>query len=462
MARVSWKSVCAAALLTFAALAPLPAAAAPSEEDIAELVAASGLTVETFTLKNGMDVVVIPDHRMPVVTHMVWYKIGAADEVAGKSGLAHFLEHLMFKGTKKIGPGEYSKLIARNGGQDNAFTSWDYTAYYQRIALDRLETVMKMDVDRMTNLRLTDDIVLPERDVIMEERRQRTDNRPESILAEQMDAALYQNHRYGVPIIGWLHEMAGLTTEDALNWYKTYYSPSDATLIVAGDITAAELKPLAEKTYGKVRKRDIPERHRVSEPPSRAPRRVLLEDERAEQPSMTRTYLTVTDKQGIEGKAAAIDVLAKVLGGGPTSRLYKSLVIDKQIAASAGASYWSTRLDYGEFSVYGTPRPGVPLDKIEGAIDAVIADLAAHPPTEDEVREAAFGLIADAAYARDDQQGLAYMIGAGLMSGLSVDEILAWPQRIAAVTPADVAAVAAEYLTMERSVTGYLKTKETK
>ncbi len=186
-----------------------------------------------------MDVVVVPDHRMPVVTHMVWFRAGSADEMQGKSGIAHFLEHLMFKGTKKIAPGEYSKIVARNGGIDNAFTSWDYTAIYERVAKDRLELVMGMNADRLADLQLTDKVVLPELQVILEERRQRIEDNPDSLLEEQMDATLYENSRYGIPVIGWFHEMQGLTTTDALDWWTHHYCPNNAVLVVAGDITAA-------------------------------------------------------------------------------------------------------------------------------------------------------------------------------------------------------------------------------
>ena len=246
---------------------------------------------ETFTLSNGMQVVVISNHRSPIVTHMVWYRTGAADEAWGKSGIAHFLEHLMFRGTHEMPPGEFSKTVARNGGRDNAFTSYDYTGYFQNVARDRLELVMKLEADRMVNLVLTDEIVNPERDVILEERRQVVENRPGSLLREQMGAAMYLNHPYGRPVIGWEHEIRGLTREDAISWYRTYYAPNNAILVVAGDITAADLKPLAERYYGPIAARPVPERVRPQEPPPRAARRVELKDPRVAQPSVTRNYL---------------------------------------------------------------------------------------------------------------------------------------------------------------------------
>ena len=230
-----------------------------------------------FTLKNGMEVVVIPDHRAPEVTHMVWYRVGSADEMPGRSGIAHFLEHLMFKGTDKIARGAFSKIISRNGGQDNAFTSQDTTSYHQRVAKNRLPLVMEMEADRMTNLKLLNEDVLTEREVIIEERRSRVDNSPQSILNEEMLSALYQSHPYGIPVIGWHHEMAKLSRDYAFEFYNNFYAPNNAILVVAGDVTADEVKKLAEKFYEPIPKRpDVKRSQRSSEPPHRAARRVEL------------------------------------------------------------------------------------------------------------------------------------------------------------------------------------------
>ena len=207
---------------------------------------------ESSTLANGMRVVVIRNHRVPVVTHMVWYGVGAADEGPGESGIAHFLEHLMFKGTKRRAPGEFSRILARNGGQENAFTSSDYTAYFQTVAVDRLEMVMEMEADRMTNQVLTEKGVETEKAVVLEERRSRTDNNPGGLLAEQVDAALYLNHPYRRPVIGWAHEIEALNLKQVMAFYKKWYNPSNAILVVGGDITLEKLKPLAERYYGSI------------------------------------------------------------------------------------------------------------------------------------------------------------------------------------------------------------------
>ena len=256
---------------------------------------------DTFMLGNGMQVVVVTNQRVPVITHMVWYKVGAADEVTGKSGIAHFLEHLMFKATDELKPGEFSRIVARNGGRDNAFTSWDYTAYFQNVAADRLELVMRMEADRMANLRLTDETVLPERDVVIEERRQRTENEPGDKLSELVQASLFVHHPYGLPIIGWEHEIRQLTRDDANEFYQTWYAPNNAVLVIAGDVTVDQVRPLAEKYFGSIAPRPVPARFRVEEPPFAAERRVILRDAQVRQPGLRRLYLAPSYNRGESG-----------------------------------------------------------------------------------------------------------------------------------------------------------------
>jgi zinc protease len=411
---------------------------------------------ETFTLDNGMQVVVVTDRRAPVVSHHVWYKVGSADSPPGKSGLPHFLEHLMFKGTANFAPGEFSEIVARNGGNENAFTGSDYTGYYQTIARDRLELVMEMEADRMTNLVLDDPAVLPERDVVLEERSQRVDNDPGARLAEQLNAAQFLNHPYRLPVIGWRHEMASYTREDALDFYNTWYAPNNAVLIVAGDIDAEELRPLAERYYGAIPRRDVPQRVRVQEPPQQAAREVELIDPRVRQPSWSRSYLAPSYNAGATEHAYPLQVLADVLGGTSTSRLYRSLVIDQKLAASAGAYYRGSALDDATFQVYASPRPGVSLDQIEAAVDAELARLAEQPITEEEVARSTRRLVGEAVYARDSLSSAVRSFGVALATGRTVDDVEAWPARIAAVTAEDVEAAAAHVFRPERSVTGRL------
>jgi zinc protease len=434
------------------------ARAAPREADIAGLVQASKLKVESFDLKNAMKVVVIPDHRMPVATHMVWFRAGSADEQPGKSGIAHFLEHLMFKGTKKIPPGEYSKIVARNGGQDNAFTNLDFTAYFERVAKDRLELVMGMNADRLANLQLTDKVVLPELQVILEERRQRIENNPEALFDEQMRATLYENSRYGVPVIGWFHEMKTLTTADALDWWTHHYAPNNAILVVAGDITAAELKPLAERTYGKVAARQVPKRRRALEPAQNAARRINVSDARAEQSQFSRVYHAPNESD--PQLSASLDVLTEILGASASSRLYRALVTGKALAASIWASYSSTTVEAGELTIQATPRPGVTLASLEAGIDEVLAKLLKDGVTADELNQAKFSLISEAVYAHDSGEALANQFGAVLAVGEGLDNITGWPERVAAVTSDAVAAAAGSVLKIDQSVTGWLLAKE--
>ena len=411
---------------------------------------------ETFTLKNGLQVVVISNHRLPVVSQMVWYKVGSADDPPGKSGVAHLLEHLMFKGTKVMAPGEYSKILARNGGRENAFTSNDTTAYYQVVAADRLELVMKLEADRMVNLVLTDADVLSERKVVVEERRARTDNNPAALLNEQMNAALYLNHPYRKPVIGWKHELESLTTEDVLAFYRRYYAPDNAILIVSGDITAEKLKPLAEKYYGSIPARKVGKRVRLKEPPQRAARRVQLRSPQVREPRWGRDYLAPGFSSGEKRHAYALEVLNDILAGGATSRLYRSLVVEQKIAVSAGASYDGDAYDLGTFSFYGQPANGIGMDRFEAAIDAEIAKLLNSGVTVNEVKRAKKRLLAGAIYARDSLRRGARAIGTALTTGQTVEDVETWPEHIKAVTVDRVNEAARAVFKLSNSVTGLL------
>jgi zinc protease len=420
------------------------------------------LSVSHFKLDNGLELIVIPDRRAPVVTHMIWYKVGAADETPGKSGLAHFLEHLLFKGTAKHPAGQFSSVVARMGGQENAFTSNDYTGYYQRVPGEKLKEVMDFEADRMTGLVLTDAVVLPERDVILEERNQRMENNPRARLGEQMDAALFLNSPYGRPIIGWRHEMEGLTREDAIAFYKRFYAPNNAVVIVAGDVDPQQALKFAQETYGQVKPvADIAVRNRPQEPPPAAARSLTLADPRVEQPMMQRSYLVPSFRLAKAGESEALEVLAHVLGTGSNSRLYQALVVDKPVAVSAGAYYDSSAYDMAKFSVYGVPARGVSLSDFEAAADAVIAAVAENGVTEDEIARSKSRLIADAVYAQDNQATMARWYGQALMSGGTVEDVQKWPERIRAVTAAQVKDAARAWLDKKRSVTGYLIKDET-
>lgn len=415
----------------------------------------------TYTLANGMQVVVVVDRRSPVVQHMVWYKVGAADEPVGKSGIAHFLEHLMFKGTPTIPPGEFSKIVARNGGRDNAFTSRDYTGYFQTVASDKLELVMRLEADRMTNLTLDVGEVEREREVIMEERRQRTENEPSALLGEQVNASLYLAHPYRIPVIGWMHEMQGLTREDALAFYKAHYAPDNAILAVSGDVDPVAVKALAEKYYGAIPARQIAPRKRLREPPHIAPRRVTLEDPRVKQPSLNRTYLAPSYATAEGRDAYALEVLAEILGNNRTGRLYRGLVVGDGPAVSAGAWYQGDGLDSGSFGFSGRPRQGVSLAVLEAAIDKVIAELLEKGVSAEEVNLAKKGLVASAVFARDSVGASARIFGEALTTGVSVEDVEAWPERIDAIGPEQILTAARKVLDLRRSVTGSLLPKPT-
>jgi len=412
----------------------------------------------TFTLPNGLQVLVIPDHRTPVVTQMIWYKVGSADETPGKSGLAHFLEHLMFKGTAKHPADEFSQTVLRTGGNENAFTSTDYTGFYQRVPREQLGKMMEFEADRMTGLILKDENVLPERDVVLEEYNMRVANNPEARLSEQIMAALYLNHPYGRPVIGWHQEIEKLSREDALAFYRRFYAPNNATLVIAGDVDAGEVRPMAEQTFGQVAPQPaIPaQRLRPQEPEPAAPRSVTLSDPRVEQPSVRRYYLVPSASTAAPGESAALDVLAQLVGNGSNSYLYRALVVDRPLAVSAGAGYQGTSLDATQFMISASPKQGVEFSQIEQVIDSVIADVGQKLALPEDLERVKTQLIAEAIYAQDNQATLARWYGGALTTGLSVEDIRSWPDRIRAVTAEQVRDAAQKWLDKKRSVTGYL------
>ncbi|MEY9126969.1 zinc protease [Bradyrhizobium yuanmingense] len=419
---------------------------------------AKSMPLTSFTLGNGLQVVVIPDHRTPVVTQMIWYKVGSADEEPGKSGLAHFLEHLMFKGTEKHLGDEFSQSVVRVGGNENASTSVDYTNYYQRVPKEQLPTMMEFEADRMTGLILKNKDVLPERDVVLEEYNMRVANNPDARLNEQIMAALYLNHPYGRPVIGWHQEIEKLDREDALAFYRRFYAPNNAILVIAGDVDAAEIRPLVERNFGSIPAQPAipPRRVRPQEPEPAAPRTVTLADPRVEQPSLRRYYLAPSATTAAAGESAALDVLAQLMGSGSNSYLYRALVVDKPLAVSASASYSSISLDPTQFAISAAPKPGVSFAEVEQVIDGVIADIAQNPIRAEDLERVKTQLVAEAIYAQDDQAVLARWYGGALTTGLSIEDIRSWPDRIRAVTAEQVRAVAQKWLEKKRSVTGYL------
>jgi zinc protease len=422
------------------------------------VLASAAQNITTFTLDNGMDAVVIQDRRAPVVTHMVWYRVGAADEEAGKSGIAHLLEHLMFKGTEKFGPGEFSRIVSANGGSENAFTSYDYTGYFQRVAADRLELMMEMEADRMRGLILTEEDVFTERDVVLEERNSRTENNPGSLFSEQRMAALYLNHPYGVPIIGWKHEIEALNRKDAFAFYKKFYAPNNAILVVAGDVDPAEVERLANKYYGKLKPTEgIEKRARPSEPPQLAERRLRFADERVSQPYVIRTYLAPERNAGDQKTAAALTLLAELLGGdGLSSYLGQKLQLEQKLALHVSSFYDGLSLDKSGFGLVVVPVEGVSLQEAEDAMDKAVAEFMKVGVNEEHLARLKTQIRASGIYSRDSVQGLARKYGEALTSGLTVQDVDDWPAILEAVTPEDIIAAAEMVFDRKKSVTGWL------
>jgi len=429
---------------------PTSAALARDNEDVTH-----------FTLNNGMEVVVVEDHRAPSVQQMVWYRAGSADEPKGSSGVAHFLEHLLFKATDKMEAGEFSATVAKNGGRDNAFTSYDYTAYFQRVAADRLELMMQMESDRMKNIRLTPENIATERDVIIEERNQRTENDPSALFREQLNAAQYLNHRYGTPVIGWMHEMRELDLQDALDFYKLYYSPNNAILVVSGDVEPDNVRQLAEQYYGEIPANpELPERLRTQEPPQTAERRLTFRDDRVAQEYVSRSYLAQERDPGDQKTAAALTILAELLGGGTTSYFAEKLQFDTSIATYSAAFYSGQSLDDTTFNIVVVPQPGVSLQDAEDAMDAAVAGFMKDGVDAEQLERIKQQVRAEQIYARDNADSVANRYGSALAIGLSVQDVQDWPDVLEAVTADDIMQAATDVFNREASVTGWLMREE--
>ena len=403
-----------------------------------------------------MQVVVIPDHRAPVVTQMIWYKVGGMDDPPGHSGLAHFFEHMMFRGTHAEPADSFSRLIARNGGEDNAFTTEDYTAFYEQIARDRLKIVMGLEADRMAHLDLSDASVTTERDVVLEERRMRVDNVPSSLAAEQVDAALYLSHPYGRPVIGWPDEVHRLGRVEAQAFYDRHYAPNNAILVEVGDITPDAVKAAAADTLAKVPARALDPRTVYAEPARLGATRLAISRPDATVPSFSRTWRVASYAEGKPGRAEALDVLAALLGGDANAVLYRTLVVEQKLATDAGANYDGDARNAGAFSVYATPRPGVSLPTLEHAVDTILSGFAKAPPNAAALAHIKTQLIAGDVFRRDSQLQLATAYGQALAVGRTVADVQTWPRRIQAVGADAVRAAAAEELIPRESVTLYL------
>lgn len=415
--------------------------------------------VHEFFLDNGLQVVAIPDHRAPVATQILCYKVGSADDPAGISGLAHFVEHLMFKGTETNPPGQFAKIVARNGGEFNAFTRNDMTAYFERVAKDRLPTVMALEADRMANLRFSGDEVMRERDVVLEERRSRVENAPAAILQERMMAALFPGHPYGIPVIGWYDEIERFSENAAAEFYKRYYAPDNAVLVVAGDVTPEEVHALAVKNFAHIPASGMREEAGARPLPimPAEPALIRLADPRAGGITVQRYFHAPSYPCAKPGEAEALDLLMRLVTGGAAGKLYRRLVVEEKLAATAGGGYVRPLRDAGMLAFDAIAAEGVSAEQLEMGLTGFLGELREGSITEADLKRAKSAHLAQFVYAADSHGELAFHYGGFLAAGLTLHEIETWPQRIEKVTLEDIGKVATTYLDPSRSVTGILE-----
>ncbi|MDE2264584.1 MAG: insulinase family protein [Alphaproteobacteria bacterium] len=412
--------------------------------------------VSQFVLQNGLQVVVVPDHRAPVVTQLLCFKVGGVDDPPGVSGLANFFEHMMFRGTKSLPDDGYAQTIARNGGEDGAGTTHDYTFFYDKVAKDRLRVVMHLEADRMANLDLSDAAVATERDVMLADRRARIDNNPEALTREQAEAALYFSHPYGRPVSGWSDEIRHIGRMEADNFYRRHYAPNNAILVVVGDVTVDDVRSDAEAEYGPLSPRELVARADYAQPPRLGTTHLAIDSKTAKVPLLLRLYRVQSYAEAAPGRAEALEVLARLLGGGQSSVLYRKLVVERGLATSVGARYDGYTRDAGEFSITARPRPGVPLETLERAIDEIVGQYEHRLPSKAELSLAKSQLVTGATFRRDSQLDLASAYGRALAIGLTVFDVQQWPSRIQAVTGDDVRKAAAASFVEKEAVTAYL------
>jgi zinc protease len=438
--------------LAAGALASRPASAA------AKLLTVVRRPAETFTLSNGLQVVVLASRRAPLISQMVLYKAGSADEPKGQSGVAHFLEHMMFKGTSSVPVGEFSRTVSRNGGRDNAFTSYDITAYHQTIASDRLDLVMRLEADRMSNLIVTQKELTPERQVVLEERRMRTDNVPGELLEEAVREALFgQGRPYGVPVIGSIDEIKKLTVNDITAFYRRRYMPNNAVLIVAGDTSGEAVRKLAERFYGLLPARKVEARKRPDTPGPNLPLKVMRADARVVATRWSCDFIAPSYRMGETQHAYALQVLAKLFGGGETSRLWRALVTDRRIALEADADYNASQLGLTSFGVGAQLAPDRTIAEIEDAVTDEMKKVLDGAVTPQEVESAQNQLLAQAIYAQDSFASGPRIYASTLSTGGTTDDVEAWPQRLSAVTADQVTAAARAVWRKESGVTSLLE-----
>ncbi|MDR3450093.1 MAG: pitrilysin family protein [Alphaproteobacteria bacterium] len=409
-----------------------------------------------FTLSNGLEIIVVTNHLSPVVSQMVWYKVGAADEVPGKNGLAHYLEHLMFRGTNDVAPGDFSKLIAAQGGQDNAFTAYDYTAYFEEVAASRLPMIMQMEADRMHNLRITADTAAPELHVVLDERQQRTDNDPEGRFVEKLDHKFMPHYPYGRPVIGWRREIEQLTPADARDFYAHHYAPNNAVVIISGDVSAEEVMRLAAATYGRVPRRDVAERHVFGPAPQPATHELTMHDAGVEQPHVIWRFAAPSYATQKDSEAYAYEVLAEALDDGEVGYLYRALVTEQAVASSIQTGYDPDARGETSFTIAASPRPGQSPKKLEQALRDTLQDVAQKGLDAATIDDAKERMKRSAVFAREGLMMPGYSYGMAITTGHKVADVEAWPDRIDAVTPDQVNADLRTLASSPRAIMGAL------
>jgi zinc protease len=408
--------------------------------------AAASAAVWEGQLPNGMRVLVKPDHRAPVVVCMVWYKVGSMDETSGQTGVAHVLEHMLFKGTKAVPAGEFSRIIAEAGGRDNAFTSRDYTGYFQTLHKSQLALAMRLEADRMVNAIMSPEEFAKEIRVVMEERRWRTDDRPRALVYEQLNAAAFKAHPYRNPVVGWMDDLVNMRTEDARAFYERWYAPNNATLVIVGDVTPDEVMKLARQHFGPLARKTLPPRRITEEPPQLGPQQLTVRAP-AELPYVLMAFRApVLRDPEADWEPYALEMLANVLDGNEAARLNRTLVRTERIASSAGASYDGVGRGPGLFLLSGTPTQGKTAQELEQALKREVAKLIADGVTEDELQRVKSQVVASHVYERDSMFYQARQIGSLDMAGLSPKVIDLFVEKLKTVTAEQVIAVAQKYL----------------
>jgi zinc protease len=411
------------------------------------LTAFANAAIQEFKLDNGLKLIVQEDHRSPVVVSQVWYRAGSLDEVNGKTGVAHVLEHMMFKGTKEVKAGQFSRLIAAAGGKENAFTSTDYTCYFQQLEKSHLPLSFKLEADRMANLQLTDEEFAKEIKVVMEERRWRTDDKPQSKVNEAFQGAVYRAHPYSRPVIGFMNDLENMTADDAREWYKNWYAPNNATLVVVGDVKAEEVYKLAKQHFGKLKPKVLPVRKPQVEPEQLGERRVVVKAP-AKLPYLLMGYhVPALTNPDTDWEPYALEVLAGVLSGNPAARLNQRLVRESKLAIDASAGYdLMSRGRQSVFALDATPSEGKTVAELEAALIQQIEAIKESGVTAEELERVKAGVIAADVYKRDSMFYQGMQIGTIETIGFSWKILEDYPNKLRAVTPEQVQAVAKKYL----------------